>query len=217
MGFEALEREVRQRMTTHELRTSAGLASLHECGHSKDAVMGISGLVPIKERGIWHAKWTIHAFKDRGNRIARAASRGVPIEELVEKYQANFLGIKEVEGNLLLNAGINQIWALVCGTGGTQFSAANAYIAVGTSTTAENATQTALVATGTSLATATMDAAYPTYGTSQKAIWRSTYGTAVGNFAWNEIAALNAAAGTLLNRKVQAMGTKAIGNPQYII
>jgi hypothetical protein len=198
-------------MATHELRTNAGLASLRECAGGKDTVMAISGLVPIRERGIWHAKWTVHAFNDPGNRIAKLANRGVSIDDLLIAYKSQFLGVKEIEGNLLLNAGINQIWCLVCGTGGTQFSAANGYIAVGTSTTAENATQTALVATGASLATATMDSTYPTYGTSQKATWRSTFGTGVANFAWNEIAVLNAAAGTLMNRKVQAMGTKASG------
>jgi hypothetical protein len=199
-------------MVTRELSTSSGLASLRECARGKEIVMGINGQVPIREKGLWKAKWAIYAFKDPGNRIAKLARRGALIDDLIEKNRSKFLGVKEVEGNLLLNAGINQIWCLVCGTGGTQWTNALAYMAVGISTVAENATQAALGGTGTAgSATATMDATYPTYGTSQLATWRATFGTAVANFAWNEIAVLNGAAGTLMNRKVSAMGTKASG------
>jgi hypothetical protein len=173
--------------------------------------MGISALVPIRDRGIWKAKWTIHMFKDPGNRIHRLAERGIPLSVLVEQYRSQFLGVLEIERNCLLNVGINQIWCLVCGTGGTQWSAANAYIAVGTATMAANATQTGLQATGTASATATMVSGYPTYNSSQQATWQASFGTGVANFAWGEITVLNSAAGTALNRLVQTMGTKASG------
>jgi hypothetical protein len=55
-----------------------------------------------------------------------------------------------------------------------------------------------------------MDASYPTYGSSQKATWRSTFGPADANFAWKEITVANGSSGSAknMNRKVQAMGTK---------
>jgi hypothetical protein len=53
-----------------------------------------------------------------------------------------------------------------------------------------------------------MDSGYPTYGTAQKATWRSTFGPDEANFAWNEITVVNGPDDTAknLNRKVQAMG-----------
>jgi hypothetical protein len=58
-----------------------------------------------------------------------------------------------------------------------------------------------------------MDSGCPTFGTAQKATWRATFGPDEANFAWNEITVVNGPDDTAvnLNRKVQAMGTKASG------
>ena len=118
---------------------------------------------------------------------------------------------KVIDGNILVNAGINLVWALICGGAGTAFNNANAYIGVGDSNVAEAATQTDLQAAVNKLRKA-MDATYPTYGTSQKASWRSTFGGTDANWAWKEFAVFNAAAaGTMLNRKVSDQGTKTAG------
>lgn len=115
------------------------------------------------------------------------------------------------EGNLLLNEGINELWTLVCSSGGTKFDSTNARLGVGDSNTAEAATQTGLQ--GTNKTFKAMDTGFPTFGTAQKAIWRATFGGTEGNHAWNEFTVVNGADDTAknLNRKVSAQGTKGSG------
>ena len=159
--------------------------------------------------------------------VVHAADRPIMIRRRwrIEKYLGDFKEAKdipkelkpydvvEVEGNVLLNEGINELWTLVAGTGATKFDNANAYMGVGDSATAADATQTGLQAATNKLYKA-MDTSYPTYGSSQKATWKSTFGSADANFVWNEITVsnTNADTGKNLNRKVQAMGTKASGS-----
>ena len=89
----------------------------------------------------------------------------------------------------------------------TAFSNANATIGVGDSTTAYAATQTDLQAATNKLRKA-MDASFPTVATNILT-FRATFGTAEANWAWQEWAVFNAsAAGTMLNRKVESLGTK---------
>lgn len=118
----------------------------------------------------------------------------------------------EIEGNLLLNEGINELWTILCSATGTKFDNTNAYLGVGDSSAAENATQTGLQAATNKLYKA-MEASYPTYGTSQKATWKSSFGSAEANFAWNEftVANGNSDASKNLNRKVSSQGTKTSG------
>ena len=116
---------------------------------------------------------------------------------------------QEFTHNCFLNEGINELWSLVCGTGGVKFDNTNAYIGVGDSDTAAVAAQTGLQAASNKFYQP-MDANYPTYGTSQKATFRATFAEANANFAWKEITIINGDddAHDNLNRKVQAMGTK---------
>jgi hypothetical protein len=89
----------------------------------------------------------------------------------------------------------------------TAFTSGNAYIGVGSGTTAFAATQTAL---GTPIANGRlgMDSSYPTV-TSNAITFRSTFGTGDANDAWQEWGVFNASAsGTMLNRKVESLGTK---------
>jgi len=119
--------------------------------------------------------------------------------------------VSKFDMNMLLNAGINQLWTILCSSGGTKFDNTNAYLGVGDSSTAEAATQTDLQAATNKLRKA-MDASYPTYGTSQKATWKSTFGGTDANFAWNEFGVFNASSGgIMLNRKVSSQGTKTSG------
>ena len=88
----------------------------------------------------------------------------------------------------------------------TAFNNANSYIGVGDGSTAFAATQTDLV--GTNKLRKGMDATYPTTA-ANVLTFRSTFGTAEANFAWNEWGVFNAAsAGTMLSRKVESLGTK---------
>ena len=105
----------------------------------------------------------------------------------------------------LTDAGRDFMAARVTGTTGTSFDNTNARIAVGSSTTAFAKAQTALV---TELGRKAMDATYPTTAGSVLT-FRSTFATGDANGAWNEWGVLNAAAaGTLLNRVQEALGTK---------
>lgn len=89
----------------------------------------------------------------------------------------------------------------------TEFSNANAYLGVGDSTTAFAATQTDLQAATNKLRKA-MDATYPTRA-ANVLTFRSTFATADANWAWAEWGVFNAAsAGTMMSRKVEALGTK---------
>lgn len=105
------------------------------------------------------------------------------------------------------DAGRNHMVQATVGAAVTPFSNANAYIGVGDSATAYAAGQTDLVAGANKLRKA-MDATYPS-GAANVQTFRSTFGTSEANFAWNEWGVFNAAAaGTMLNRKVESLGTK---------
>jgi hypothetical protein len=127
-----------------------------------------------------------------------------------------------VTDNLLMYGGVSCLWQGLLGnmtatTGQalTKFDNANAAIGVGDSTTAEAATHTNLQASTNKLRKG-MNATYPVHtdGTVVGAAsiqFQSTFGTAEGNYAWQECAVFNSATdgtGRMLNRKVQSLGTK---------
>lgn len=107
----------------------------------------------------------------------------------------------------LTEAGRNLIAADIIGESVTEFNNANAHIGVGDSTTAFAATQTNLQA-ATNVLRKAMEASYPTRATNVLT-FRSLFGTSEANFAWAEWGIFNASsAGTMLCRKVEALGTK---------
>jgi len=96
--------------------------------------------------------------------------------------------------------------SLTTGTG-TAFNNASSYIGVGDSTTAFSAAHTDLQAATNKLRKA-MDATYPQVATNV-ITFRSTFATSDANFAWQEWGVFNASsAGTMMNRKVESLGTK---------
>lgn len=145
----------------------------------------------IKEKAVW----TLRKFQNDADFLA-----GKPFE------------VSVIDGNLLLNEGINLMWSLIAGGAGTDFANANAYLGVGDSSTAASAAQTGLQAATNKLYKA-MDATYPTYGTDQKITFRSTFGSSDANFSWQEftVANGNSDSGVNLNRKVSNQGTKTSG------
>lgn len=107
----------------------------------------------------------------------------------------------------LTNAGRDVISAQIIGEATTDFNNANAYIGVGDSSTAFAATQTDLQA-ATNKFRKGQDTGYPTRA-ANVLTFRASYATGEANFAWNEWAVFNAStSGTMLNRKVEALGTK---------
>ncbi len=120
--------------------------------------------------------------------------------------------VSVIDGNLLVNEGINYILTMIATDAktGTPFSNANAHLIVGTGTGAESAGDTE--ATFTSGVKKPMMTGYPTYGTDQKITWKASFDGDSANQAWNEFGVLNAASsGKLLNRKKSSQETKASG------
>jgi len=128
----------------------------------------------------------------------------------------------EIESNLLMYGGASCQWQTLIGNGTgtagqalTFFNNANAAIGVGDSTTAAAATHTDLQAATNKLRVA-MDATYPLHTDgvvigAATITFRSTFGTAQANWAWQEWGVFNsptAATGRMLNRKVESLGTK---------
>lgn len=92
----------------------------------------------------------------------------------------------------------------------TFFDNSNAYIGVGDSTTAFNAAHTDLQAATNKLRKA-MESTYPQISTNELT-FKSSFGSSDANFAWAEWAVFNASSsGTMLTRKVEALGTKSSG------
>jgi hypothetical protein len=131
----------------------------------------------------------------------------------------------EIEGNLLMYGGASVQWQTLIGNGTgtagnalTFFNNANAAIGVGDTATAAAATQTNLLgaAAPTNRVRVAMDATYPLHTDgvvvgSASITFRSTFGTSLANFAWNEWGIFNSATdgtGRMLNRKVESLGTK---------
>lgn len=114
------------------------------------------------------------------------------------------------KGNLLLNEGIAELLDLLIAAGTpTAYNNGNARIGVGNSNTAAQATDTGLL--GGSTAFRAMEATYPSRS-AQTVTWRALFGSGDGNFAWEEWSIDNGVtANKNLNRKVEALGTKAAG------
>lgn len=169
------------------------------------------GFEVIRYRTLWICeKWSEEAVTFARGRLGLPSSRGVGSAQL------RALGIKpELEeerlGNILLNGGIAALLDLLCGVGGvTAFSAANARIGVGDSTTAEAASQTDLQASVNKTYKG-MNATYPSRAL-QTVTWQSDFVSAEANYVWQEWSIDNGGvAGVHLNRKVQSFGTKVTG------
>jgi hypothetical protein len=162
----------------------------------------------VVDRGLFTPLWSVDKFLERKDRIYRAGRDGVHVDEIMRQFPDLFMAHLAFPGNCFLKEGINEIFTLVCGTGATKFDNTNANLGVGDSDTVADDDDTDLL--GANKKYVAMDASYPTYGSSQKATWRSTFGTPDGNFDWKEITVANGSSGASknMNRKVQAMGTK---------
>jgi hypothetical protein len=162
-----------------------------------------------RESGVWAIRWTCEKFvADLADYLREF---GDTEEAYVRFHRENSpYERREIDGNLLLNVGIALMLDLLIGAGGTVFSNANARIGVGDSSTAAAATQTDLQAASNKLRKA-MDATFPSR-VAQTMSWKSSFTTAEANFAWQEWIIANAAASpSVLNRKVESLGTKTTG------
>lgn len=107
----------------------------------------------------------------------------------------------------LSNAGRDHIATTLIGGAVTTFAEANAHLGVGDSTDAFDAADTDLQAAVNKFRQP-MDGTYP-QRTNNVLTFRATFATGDANFAWAEWGTFNASSGgTMLQRKVEALGTK---------
>jgi hypothetical protein len=107
----------------------------------------------------------------------------------------------------LTDVGKNFIAQAVMNDSPTFFNNANAFLGVGDSATGFAANQTDLQAASNKLRKA-MATSFPQRN-ANVITFRSVFGTADANFAWNEWGVFNAgSSGTMLSRKVESLGTK---------
>jgi len=177
-----------------------------DIGKGNDGV-GIKNVIgDIVDRFQENAVWKIRRFK---NDADRKAGKVYGIDQSMALFGA--LQNTTIDGNILTNEGINELLTILgSASSGTKFDNTNAYLGVGTGSGAAAASDTE--STFTVIVKKGMESGFPTYGTSQKITFKSSFGSSDANQAWNEFGVLNAStSGKLLNRKVSAQGTKVSG------
>ena len=129
----------------------------------------------------------------------------------VEKFDAagQFESVVEAE-NIFLTAGINELWKLVVGSSANTFTNAQALIGIGDSAAASTAGMTDLQA-ATNKTYKAMDATFPTAPAAGAVQFKSTFGTADANYAWNEFVVKQLTSTICLDRGTGTFGTKAAG------
>jgi hypothetical protein len=107
----------------------------------------------------------------------------------------------------LTNSGAIELAKCAINDSPTFLNSSNAYLGVGDSSTAFAAAQTDLQA-ATNKARKAQEATYP-QRSNGAVTFRSLFGTADANFAWQEWGTFNASvAGVMWQRKVESLGTK---------
>jgi len=158
-----------------------------------------------QEHANWNMRATLSKYKEDITPFAKEG-REAEFHKLYKPYE-----IIEQEGNCLLNTGIDEMWDLITGveSGADHiFDAAAATIGVGSDATAADPTDTDLI-DGTPTYKA-MEGGYPT-SAAQKATFKSSFGAAEANEAWEEWVIKQSTSSICLNRKVETLGTKTAG------
>jgi len=160
----------------------------------------------VKERANWKATARLLKYHEDITPFAKEG-READFHEMFTPYD-----VIPMEGNCLLNTGIDKMWDLITGvvSGASHiYDNAAATIGVGDSATAANATQTDLQAASNKTYKA-MESGFPT-STTQKVTFKSSFGTGDANYVWNEWVVKQATSTVCLNRKVESLGTKSTG------
>jgi len=164
------------------------------------------------------AQWRIDKFRDPRDEISKLLKAGLSIAEAVKRFSAAYLGFETIKGNIAVHEGLYLLTGRISGidVATAIWDAANANLGVGNSNQAEVDEDTTLI--GASKLYKTMDGTYPQRAAADTAEdqfveWRSTFGSAEANFAWEEYTVSNTTAdtGKNLNRKTSSKGTKASG------
>jgi hypothetical protein len=135
----------------------------------------------------------------------------------IEKYNAldELYAVEEFAGNKLLDEGVNEMWKLIAGLGGTPFNTANSYIGVGDGTAAASGEQTGLL--GANKLYKAVDPTYPQIN-AQTITYRATYGSGEAAFAFQEFTIANGDSDSAINlcRKVDDHSSKPL-NDTWVI
>jgi hypothetical protein len=131
----------------------------------------------------------------------------------IEKYnaQGKLYAVEEFAGNLLLNEGVNAMWKLIAGVGGTPFNTTNSYIGVGDGTTPALGEQTGLQ--GSNKLYKPVDPTYPQIS-NNTITYRATFNSGEANFSWQEFTIANGDSDSAINlcRKVEDHSTKPLND-----
>lgn len=175
--------------------------------------------VPIHDSGLWRCHWQIERWDEDATAWAAQRVGHQPQPADFARLGVRSYSVSEVAGNLLTTAGLGRIATLVTAGTGNLISSTTARVGAG------NGAGTAAIGdTDLSAAAGSANRWFQTCTvTIPSNVWTfaATFGTADGNFAWNEFgidigtatvtssATVNA---VLLNHKTSiAQGTKASG------
>lgn len=161
----------------------------------------------LSDTGKWKCEYTLEKREGDIDACKTIKERAAFLKDVVP-YE-----ILRGKDNCLLNSGINEMWDLITGvvSGASHiYDNAAAQIGVGDSSTAADATQTDLQA-AVNKTYKGMEATYPT-STVQKITCKSSFGSSDANYVWAEWVIKHGTSAICINRKVDAMGTKASGS-----
>ena len=179
----------------------------------------MTAAIGVRQESVkWDCRTILRKFEGDVDDYRRRLGKALGEEQFDVKEQP--FEERVIEGNLLLDEGVECLFKLMAGLTATAYSEANARLGVGdTATPAAERTQTDLQAPTNKLYKA-MDTGYPVVGATaaHKITFRSSFGAGDANFAWEEWSVDNGATAHLsINRKVESLGTKAGGTWQLTI
>lgn len=189
------------------------MTGIKQFGIGRDSLTAFAG-VRSEDIGRSHGIFAVEKWDEEMVDFVRGKLGLAKAQEVGSELMRRFLEPFEIlvtEPNLLLNEGIQEMWDLIIGAGGSvaAYNNATADLGVGNSTTAAAATDTGLIG-GSSLFKA-MVATYP-QRTNQTMDFRSDFTSGEANFAWEEASVRNGnTRNKNMNRRVQSLGTKATG------
>lgn len=190
-----------------------------DSGRAADAI-GVGVGLMLDDRPCATTHWRVQRWDEEATRWVKTRS-GLAAPVGADFVRAGVLPYadSEVVGNLVTNAGWTRLMSLLTAQGGLQaYDATHTRIGVGNSNTAETYADTDLGASaGSSNRWFQLVSGAGSLGT-RTLSWQATFGSADGNFAWNEFgidagtASGNTVTAPLLNHKAGiAQGTKASG------
>lgn len=190
-------------------------------GHGRDS-LNVGAQVPLMDSCRATTLWTVERWGEYDTEFLTRNLGRSPLAEDFRKYGLDPYSTSHVVGNLITNAGWTRLMSLLTNQGATQaLDATHTRIGVGNSNTAETYTDSDLgAAAGSANRWFQPVSGVATLGT-RTFSFTATFGSADGNFAWNEFcldvtsgvaAAGNTVGALLFNHKAGiAQGNKALG------